>query len=75
MAEAQSALLILLSLCRWRLYVGGACAVDGRHHMAPLSVRHSCSESDTGPGPQGKGSSGVGVGNGVKAPVWALGYC
>lgn len=75
MAEAESILLIRLSLCRRRLSVGGACAVDGRTHMAPLSVRHSRSESDTGPGPQGRESSGVSVGSGVKAPVWALGCC
>lgn len=63
--ETESSLLIGLSLCRRRLSVGGACAVDGRSHTAPLSVRHSRSESDTGPAPRERGSSGVGVGSGL----------
>lgn len=75
MAEAESPPPALLSLCRRRLSVGGACAADDRSHMAPLSVRHNWFESDTGPGPQGRASSGVEAGSGVKALVWAPGCC
>lgn len=71
----ESTLRIRLSLCRRRLSVAGACAVGGTSHRVPLRVRYSRSESGTGLGPQGRASSGEKVGNGVKAPVWASGYC